>query len=363
MEATMSVKRARSGVGYEARWRERGRARQATFRTKREAEQAERLGTDRERGRRNGLPADRGPITYDDLCDRFLAQYQFRARSKRTVEERLAYSRRTFGSLPVREILPESVAAWNAALPVMRKQALGAMRQALNAAVAWGYLPSSPAAPDLIRAPGSEPTKVSPFESWAQIDDLADAAATDAALVRFGCATGLRPQEWQVLRWTDLDVANRGCRVQRTLSDGSEMALGKASGSLRTVVLQRRALDALAMLPRPIDRHQLVFTSPAGGIIDLGNFRRRVWHPALDAAGLEQRPPGQMRHTFATLGLAAGAPLEWISKQLGHSGTRITMRHYARFLPATNERALRALDAFERAPNAHTLSVNGSDEA
>jgi hypothetical protein len=39
-----------------------------------------------------------------------------------------------------------------------------------------------------------------------------------------------------------------------------------------------------------------------------------------------------MRDTFATLHLAAGIRLEWISKQMGHSSTTVTERHYARWL-------------------------------
>ena len=361
----MSVNRARSGTGYEARWRENGRARQATFRTKRAAEEAERNGLDRAQARRHGLPVDQGPIAYGELCDRFLAQYQQQPRSKRTVVERLTYSRKTFDDVPVRDMQVERIGAWNAALvPAdMRSKALGTMRQILNAGVEWGYLASNPA--KRVRGPKSKPPRVRPFESWAEVDAVAAQLATcDAALVRFITATGLRPQEWQVLRWFDLDVRGRTCRVQRTYSDGTEQELGKTSAARRTIVLQQRALEALAMLPRPLDRNQLVFTSPDGLIVNVGNFGKRVWHPALTAAGLPSRPVYQCRHTFATLALAAGATIEWISKYLGHTGIRVTLRHYARFLPAVDERSLAALDAFGvagRAQNAHALSVNGRE--
>jgi hypothetical protein len=54
-----------------------------------------------------------------------------------------------------------------------------------------------------------------------------------------------------------------------------------------------------------------------------------------------------MRHTFATLALAAGALIEWISKQMGHTSIRTTLKYYARFLPVADARAVAALDAFE----------------
>jgi integrase len=53
-----------------------------------------------------------------------------------------------------------------------------------------------------------------------------------------------------------------------------------------------------------------------------------------------------MRHTFATLALAAGADLYWLSKQLGHESIRTTLKHYARFVPAVDQRNLRALGDF-----------------
>lgn len=51
-----------------------------------------------------------------------------------------------------------------------------------------------------------------------------------------------------------------------------------------------------------------------------------------------------MRDTFATLSLDDGAPLEWISKQMGHASTLVTERHYARWLPSTDDRILDALN-------------------
>jgi integrase len=77
-----------------------------------------------------------------------------------------------------------------------------------------------------------------------------------------------------------------------------------------------------------------------------GRARRSVWKKALETAGLEHRPLYQCRHTFATLALAAGADLYWVSKQLGHANIATTLKHYARFLPAVDERNLKLLDEF-----------------
>src|SRR6266700_6640441 len=58
-----------------------------------------------------------------------------------------------------------------------------------------------------------------------------------------------------------------------------------------------------------------------------------LWYDAMTISGVRYRPPKQMRHTYATLALAAGLPLESISKQLRHTELESTRKHYARLAP------------------------------
>lgn len=43
--------------------------------------------------------------------------------------------------------------------------------------------------------------------------------------------------------------------------------------------------------------------------------------------------PSQTRHTFATLALSAGEAIGWVSKQMGHRNTKMTIERYYRFIP------------------------------
>ena len=138
------------------------------------------------------------------------------------------------------------------------------MRQVLAAGVRWGYLSVNAAGADAVRMPTAPPKVIRPFQSWEEVDAVAAEAGRFGALVRFACATGLRPQEWQALQWRDLDHLGRTVRIERAVQDGRIAASGKTDGSLRTVVLQQRALDALGSLPRPIDGQAPVFPSPDG---------------------------------------------------------------------------------------------------
>ena len=52
-----------------------------------------------------------------------------------------------------------------------------------------------------------------------------------------------------------------------------------------------------------------------------------------------------LRHTFASLLLAAGAPITYVSAQLGHANPTTTLRHDARWIPSKGRRWVDALDA------------------
>ena len=80
--------------------------------------------------------------------------------------------------------------------------------------------------------------------------------------------------------------------------------------------------------PRP----EWVFASVTGTALDESNVRKAL-NRVLDAAGLHRRGPHQMRHTFASLLLQDGAPITYVSRQLGHKDASITLRVYAHWLP------------------------------
>jgi integrase len=295
------------------------------------------------------IPLAISPTTYGELVERFMDQYV--ARSAPWKREMLSYSVRAFGVVPVRELLPDRIGAWintqTHLAPKTRRHILESMRQVLGAGVEWGYLPQNPARSSAIRPPRQVSGKIRPFESWDEVHRVAQATGRYEALVRFGCAAGLRPEEWIPLTWADIDIDGRVVVVNKVCLDGViHHDQGKTDAAFRRVQLQREALDALSALPTPLSRKRLVFPSPTGSLINLDNWRRRTWKPALQEAGLAYRPPYQMRHTFATLALAADADLYWVSAQLGHTDISTTLKHYARFLRPVDDRNLRVLDAF-----------------
>lgn len=352
---------------YEARGRENGRQYRRRFRTKKEAVSFELQVSAREARRRNGLPEERGPITIEALVERFLDQYD--RPSKKWKEEMLRYSVAKFGGMRIGDLSSERIGSWIASLPhnpKTNKHILDSLRQVLNQAVEWGYLATSPARPAAVRGPRQAAPDIRPFRSWAEVEQVAVAAGVYGPLIRFNSATGLRPEEWAPLTWADVDFAARTVTVNKVWVDGElRFNQGKSEAAFRTVALQQRALAALGSLPRPLQSDSLIFAAPRGSHINLDNWRRRVWKKAMAASGLEYRPLYQMRHTFATLALAAGADIYWVSKQLGHESIRTTLKHYARFVRAVDQRNMRLLDDFAARPDklvsepCHSAELNG----
>jgi integrase len=71
-------------------------------------------------------------------------------------------------------------------------------------------------------------------------------------------------------------------------------------------------------------------------------FRRQVWYPARDAAGLAGLRVHDLRHAHASWLLAGGADLQVVKDRLGHASI-VTTERYLHSLPTADETALDAL--------------------
>ena len=274
---------------------------------------------------RHGGPS--AEITFDVFCSDYLDRWgaDVAPRTKATVETWLAPARHKFGRWTLSELegAADDLDRWRSKIATddQRHKQTRAVRQVLAAAKRWQYIAVNPAKQI---GPNSAPSKpeIEPFtpdEVDAIVAELAD-SPRDAGIVTFAAETGLRTSEWPALERRDLDQRNPAVTVQRRYVRGVLTPYPKTERSRRRVPLTPAAVDALG--PPRIDTPYL-FVNRYGERLNYDNWRGRIWTPALEAAGVQQRGPYHLRHTFATEALATGMSTWQLSRVMGASAATI----------------------------------------
>lgn len=149
---------------------------------------------------------------------------------------------------------------------------------------------------------------------------------------------GLRSGEANGLRWDCIDRVRGTIEIRRARGDGRD-GLPKNGSSQRLIPMCGPVAEAFdRQWQRTGSMGGYVFLSRQGRALDIQNFARRDWRRMLDAEGLTLRGPEQLRHTAATLMLAAGEAPTFIAQVLGHSDCRMLLTIYARHVAGVTGR-------------------------
>lgn len=158
------------------------------------------------------------------------------------------------------------------------------------------------------------------------------------AALRLAAMTGMRRGEVLGLRWGDLDLANRQLVVRHTLiSVGYEVQ--ESTPKTHRPRLVELDPETAAILT---DHRATWVDDPASGSLVFVGLEGRRIHPDLFTqkfdrlvarSGLPRIRLHDLRHTHATLGLAAGVPVRVMSERLGHASPEFTMKQYQHVLP------------------------------
>ncbi|MFJ3392311.1 site-specific integrase [Leifsonia aquatica] len=197
------------------------------------------------------------------------------------------------------------------------------------------------------------------FLTKAQVDELAaglDATEPYGLLVRFSALTGLRAAEVQGLRIRDVvltatKTTGAHVEVRQTIKRaGGVWTVGtpKSARSRRDVPLLDRPLIAdlklfLLTHPNSGDPDALFWPARSNGSrrldfsrnVDCGSVLQYYMRPLLPGLGL---PPKMrwhdLRHTYASLMLAAGIPPYKLSRWMGHASLVTTDTVYSHLYPS-----------------------------
>ncbi|SCL20753.1 Site-specific recombinase XerD [Micromonospora rhizosphaerae] len=212
----------------------------------------------------------------------------------------------------------------------------------------------------LVQVPTPDREEIHP---WTEAEARAFLASARAhrlhALFVVALALGLRRGELLGLRWSDLDLNAGQLRVWQTLQrvrgDGVVFGPPKSRRS-------RRVLTMPAVVVQALKRHRnvqeqerrladgqwqetgLVFTTATGRHVEPRNLNT-AFGRLIARAGVRLIRFHDLRHTCATLLLAAGVSPRVVMDILGHSQIAVTMNIYGHVMPAMQQEAAGHIDA------------------
>ncbi|GAA2387018.1 hypothetical protein GCM10010420_07440 [Streptomyces glaucosporus] len=186
------------------------------------------------------------------------------------------------------------------------------------------------------------------YLSHEQLEALANAAGDYRLLVLVLGYCGIRWGEATAIKAGRVQLDKRRIRIVQAYSDvKGKLAAGPVKNhEKRSVPLPRSFAAELAALVRGKGPNDLLFTAPNGGPLRYGNFRSRVFDKAVKAAGLDGLgvTPHKLRHTAATLAIAAGADVKVVQLMLGHKDAAMTLNVYGHLWPDRLDEVADALD-------------------
>ena len=223
-----------------------------------------------------------------------------------------------FGSKQLDRITPAQVRKWfdafSRAAPGNANSALKLLRQIMNFAIACGYIDANPMR-GIRRNRRPALTRFLSREEIGRLHKALDrqtrkGGREQADIIRLLLLTGCRKGEIVRLRWSEVD--------------GDRLVLADGKTGPRTLPLNTQARRILERQPR--DGSSFVFPLPR----DPSRPRSRnlaLWYRVRREAGIEDVRLHDLRHTHASHAVMNGVPVPVVSRLLGHSNVRMTLRY------------------------------------
>jgi integrase len=182
-------------------------------------------------------------------------------------------------------------------------------------------------------------------------------------LVSLALDTGLRRGELLGLQWGDINLDEATLRVERAIEEtrqGLRVKAPKTKRGRRSIMLPQRAVAMLrghriAQLEQrlvlglgKIADNTLVFSTVEGEMIWPDDLTR-VWARVCSAKQLPRVTFHALRHTHASMLIAAGVDVLTISRRLGHSKPSTTLDEYGHLFKGADAAAATAIDAIFKA--------------
>jgi integrase len=172
--------------------------------------------------------------------------------------------------------------------------------------------------------------------------------------------TGMRRGEIVGLKWCDLDTAAARLSISRTLQNvgGRPVEFGvKTRTSRRTVDLDHHTARELSRWRRrlrrdglPCGRDDWMFCNGSGRFLNPESVSQ-LFDRIVRRTELPRIRFHDVRHTHASLLVAAGVPIKVVSERLGHAHPAFTMHTYQHLLPGMSAAAAEQFATLVGAPD------------
>jgi integrase len=353
-----SIRAYRTASGqrrYEVRYRDgAGRQRSKAFSARRDADA---FRVDVERRRQAGVLYEAAPEQFGEYCKGWLARYERGAAgSRRPRAATVAMTRQVFAKLEPLNDLPlervraplveDFIAELAGRTPRRAEMALALLKRILRSAEARGQV-IDPAVFH-VRVGRSEEREPR-FLTWEEAEELSSWMPEHVRrAVPIGILTMLRRGELLGLRDRDIDLENAAITIVGQTRPGGGRARTKTSAGRRTIDLGPSAVRLLReqQLARAPNDEGLLFPTRSGAAYDAHNFMNRVFKPAARAAGIPELTFHDLRHTGASLMIAAGCNVKVIAEQMGHAdGGTLVLRRYGHLYKGARRAAAIALES------------------
>lgn len=359
----MSIYKAKNGTTYTVDYYSTlgKRVRKAGFKTKAEAEVFERkMLTQRDQGLHVSI--DGNKKTVKDFYNLWI-ELKVNTVTLKTLQNNKeawkAWVAPKFENIQVGKISPIFIREWLSTLTLKngniagyetQTRALSVLNQILDIAVEAGAIQTNPvrilssSKQRYLPKPKMKKTDTLTFE---QILEISNRAGHYSLFILFLALSGLRQSEAIALKVADLDFEKGIINVSKAFQTiKGRLHLGSTKNNKpRIVHLSSIIKSQLEIHVSSLNKKDFVFTTPKGSIIDMNNFRKRVWKPILDELELSQfAPHGSLRSFFTTESADLGVPLHLVSEADGHSSIDVTLNNYLKKNPARVKQAFEQVD-------------------
>ena len=215
----------------------------------------------------------------------------------------------------------------------------GILVRLLNYSIKLNYISRNAA--QYVELPKHQIKEMNPF-STEELSIFLENAKEDEhfALWHLLALTGMRVGESLALEWKDLNLETRELTISKSFDDKHGTGETKSRKTRRIVLSeetieilkthQAAQLEKLLNKPDYYQNNDLIFASSVGTQLHRKNIDKRNFKKI---TGAGDRTIHQLRHSFASLSLAAGIDVVTVSHYLGHANPNVTLSKYSHFMP------------------------------